>query len=88
MNHKAIGRRRDGRPIFGFSGAAYDNITSRSDVAALIPEEVSNEMLGKATEGSAVLAMFRRIPVNGTSLRFPILTALPIAYWVAGDTGL
>jgi HK97 family phage major capsid protein len=83
-----IGSRADGRPIFGFSGAAYDSLTNRSDVAPLIPEQVSNEMLGKATEGSAVLAMFRRIPVQGTSLRFPILTALPIAYWVTGDTGL
>jgi hypothetical protein len=85
---KAIGFRSDGRPIFGFSGGAYDSLTNRSDVAPLIPEEVSKEMLGKATEGSAVLNMFRRIPVQGTSLRFPILTALPIAYWVAGDTGL
>jgi len=90
VNHlkRAIGLRSDGRPIFGFSGGAYDSLTNRSDVAPLIPEQVSNEMLGKATEGSAVLAMFRRIPVQGTSMRFPILTALPIAYWVAGDTGL
>jgi HK97 family phage major capsid protein len=67
---------------------AYDSLTTRTDVSPLIPEQVSNEMLGKATEGSAVLAMFRRLPVNGTSVRFPVLTALPIAYWVAGDTGL
>ena len=89
-NHlrEPIGFRSDGRPIFGFSGGAYDSLTNRSDVAPLIPEQVSNEMLGKATEGSAVLNMFRRIPVQGTSMRFPILTALPIAYWVAGDTGL
>jgi hypothetical protein len=84
----ALGFRSDGRPIHGFSGGAFDNITARSDVAALIPEQVSNEMLGKATQGSAVLNMFRRIPVQGTALRFPILTALPIAYWVSGDTGL
>jgi len=90
VNHpKPLGFRRDGRPIYGFSGAAYDNITNRSDVAALIPEQVSNEMLGMATtEQSAVMQRFRRIPVSGNSMRFPILTALPIAYWVAGDTGL
>lgn len=87
-NHWPIGLRSDGRPIFGFSGGAYDSLTNRSDVAPLIPEQVSNEMLGKATEGSAVLNMFRKIPVQGTSMRFAILTALPIAYWVAGDTGL
>lgn len=74
-------------PMFGFG--AYDNITSRTDASALIPEEVSKEMLGKATETSAVLQLFRNIPApKGGSMRFPILTALPMAYWVAGDTGL
>ncbi|MFF0277456.1 phage major capsid protein [Streptomyces sp. NPDC004330] len=67
---------------------AYNNITSRTDAQALIPEEVSDEMVGKATETSAVLSMFRRIPVRGTQMRFPILSALPMAYWVSGDTGL
>lgn len=70
------------------SGGAYDNVTSRSDVAALIPEEVSKEMLGKAVQGSAVLSRFRNIPVARAAIRFPILTALPMAYWVQGDTGL
>ena len=39
---------------------AYNNVTSRTDAAALIPEEVSNEMMGKATEQSAALSLFRR----------------------------
>lgn len=68
--------------------ASYDNIVSRTDAAALIPEEVSNEMLGKATEQSAVLSMFRRVPVGRSQVRFPVLSALPMAYWVTGDTGL
>lgn len=67
---------------------AYNNITSRTDVQALIPEEVSDEMLGKATEQSAVLSMFRRVPVGRNQVRFPVITALPMAYWVTGDTGL
>lgn len=67
---------------------AYNNLTSRTDVAALIPERVSNEMLVQATNQSAVLTMFRRIPVAGTQTRMPILSALPVAYWVTGDTGL
>jgi HK97 family phage major capsid protein len=66
----------------------YDRITDRSDTAALIPEEVSREMLGKATESSAVLRLFRHIPVQRAQVRFPILSALPVAYWVSGDTGL
>ncbi|MEU2724071.1 phage major capsid protein [Streptomyces smyrnaeus] len=67
---------------------AYNNVTSRTDAAALIPEEVSNEMLGKATEQSAVLSLFRRVPVGRSQVRFPVLSALPMAYWVTGDTGL
>lgn len=67
---------------------AYNNLTSRTDAQALIPEEVSNEMLGKATEQSAVLSLFRRVPVQAGQVRFPVLSALPMAYWVTGDTGL
>ena len=66
----------------------YNNITTRTDVAALIPEEVSNSMLGKATESSAVLDLFGRVNVGRSQVRFPILSALPVAYWVTGDTGL
>lgn len=66
----------------------YDNITNRPDVQPLIPEEVSKVMLGKAVEDSATLQLFREIPVARNQQRFPILSALPIAYWVTGDTGL
>lgn len=67
---------------------AYNNVTSRTDAAALIPEEVSNEMMGKATEQSAALSLFRRVPVGRNQVRFPVLSALPVAYFVGGDTGL
>jgi HK97 family phage major capsid protein len=66
----------------------YNSLTSRSDVAALIPETVSTAMLGKAVDQSATLQTFGRIPVPGGTLRFPVLNALPVAYWVSGDTGL
>ena len=66
----------------------YDSLTSRTDAASLVPEQVSEIMLGKATEQSAVLSTFRRIPVSATQVRFPVLSALPMAYWVSGDTGL
>ena len=67
---------------------AYNNVTSRTDAAALIPEEVVRDILGKATEESAVLQQFRRVPVSRGQVRMPILSALPVAYWVTGDTGL
>ncbi len=68
--------------------AVYDSVISRTDAQALVPEEVSRTMLGKATEESAVLSLFRRVPVSRNQVRFPIMSALPIAYWVTGDTGL
>jgi HK97 family phage major capsid protein len=67
---------------------AYNNLVSRTDSSALIPEEVSKEMLRIATADSAVLRLFRRVPVGRNQVRFPVLSALPTAYFVTGDTGL
>lgn len=66
----------------------YNNITNRANVESTIPEEVSRAMIGKDVEGSAVLDLFRRVPVGRNQVKFPILSALPVAYWVDGDTGL
>ena len=67
---------------------AYNNITSRTDAAALIPEEVSRDLVTKTTEQSAVLQLFKRVPVGVAQVRMPVISALPVAYWVNGDTGL
>lgn len=67
----------------------YSNVVGRGDTAALVPEDVANDMLGHvATTNSAVLSQFKKVPVMSGMTRFPILSALPIAYWVNGDTGL
>lgn len=66
----------------------YNSVISRTDAAALIPEEVSAEIIQNATEQSGVLSLFRRITVPRAQTRMPILSALPTAYWVNGDTGL
>jgi HK97 family phage major capsid protein len=67
----------------------YNAIISRTDAAAMVPEEVSNAMLASlSTSGSAALKLGTRIPVARNQTRFPVLSALPTAYWVSGDTGL
>jgi HK97 family phage major capsid protein len=66
----------------------YNNVVSRTDAAALIPEEVARDIIGRLPVQSAALTMFNRIPVSRAQLRIPILSALPTAYWVTGDTGL
>jgi len=68
---------------------AYNNIITRPDAQALVPEEVVNSMLTGPADAGAVLSLFRRIPVGRNQVRFPVLSALPVAYWVTGtDTGL
>ncbi|HYH11734.1 MAG TPA: phage major capsid protein, partial [Thermomicrobiales bacterium] len=39
-------------------------------------------------EQSAILALGTRIPLASNQVRFPVLSALPTAYFVTGDTGL
>lgn len=66
----------------------YNTSIARTDVAAGITEEVGDDFLGYVAEQSAAMSLFRRIPVGGKQKRFPVLSALPIAYFVNGDTGL
>jgi hypothetical protein len=72
------------------SGVPLNDIIDRAGAEALMPEDVSNAMLtnlSERAEGSAVLQTFNRVPVARGQTRFPVLQALPIAYWVNGDTG-
>lgn len=66
----------------------YDNIISRTDAAALIPEQVSGVILGNLINESAAMNLFRRVPMASNQTRMPVLSALPTAYFVNGDTGL
>lgn len=67
---------------------AYSNVISRGDVAALIPEQVASEVLEAAVTESAALRLFTRTPMSTNQTRMPVLAALPVAYFVSGDTGL
>lgn len=66
----------------------YNNVISRTDVQALIPEDVSNAMLTSLEAESAALSLSNRIPIATNQTRFPVLSALPTAYFVSGDTGI
>ena len=66
----------------------YNSLVSRTDAAALVPEEVSQAMLVSMAGKSAVLELGNRIPISRSQNRFPVLSALPTAYFVSGDTGL
>lgn len=66
----------------------YDSIISRTDAAALIPEQVSNELLKGLTYQSAALELSTRTTIATSQTRMPVISALPTAYFVNGDTGL
>ncbi len=67
---------------------AYSNIISRSEAQALIPEVISNDVLKGVASESAAMALFRQVPMATNQTRMPVLSALPVAYFVSGDTGL
>jgi HK97 family phage major capsid protein len=65
-----------------------DNI-SRTDVQALIPEEVQREIVQGVPEQSAIMRVARRLPdMSRNQRRMPVLSSLITANFVNGDTGL
>lgn len=68
---------------------AYNNNTTRANVTALIPEDVSREILAGVPEQSSFLKLARKLADMPTRVRrMPVLDILPQAYFVTGDTGL
>jgi HK97 family phage major capsid protein len=66
----------------------YNNIISRTDADVLIPEDQVAEIMQAAVETSAAMALFPNVPMSSKTRRMPALSALPVAYFVNGDTGL
>lgn len=66
----------------------YNNLVSRTSAQALIPEVVSNDILTGLSNESAALQMFKQVRMATNQTRMPVISALPTAYFVNGDTGL
>lgn len=67
----------------------FNSLVTRSDVDALIPEDVSREIIQSVPEQSAVMRLARRLPNMSRAQRtMPVLSSLVTAYFVTGDTGL
>lgn len=67
----------------------YNSIVSRTNASALIPEDVSREIIQNMPQQSAIMQLASRLPnMTAKQKRIPVLSALPMAYFVNGDTGL
>lgn len=67
---------------------AVNNLIDRSGADVLIPEEQAREIIQGLPQNSAALSMFRQVRMSSKVRNQPVLSALPNAYWVTGDTGL
>lgn len=64
-------------------------IIDRSGAQALMPEEVSREILQGMVQNSSIMQLATRAPnMSRAQRRLPVLSVLPEAYFVNGDTGL
>jgi HK97 family phage major capsid protein len=68
----------------------YNNTLSRSDTAALVPEEYIADLITEQLPAASIVlsAEPRRVPLSRAQARYPVLNLLPTAYFVNGDTGL
>ena len=67
----------------------YNSIISRDDASALIPEDVSSEIIKNLTEESIVMKLGKKLAnMPRAQTRMPVLNLFPIGYFVSGDTGL
>ncbi len=65
-----------------------DPAIDRTGAGALIPEEVSREIVQGVPKNSAALTLMRKLPnMSRRQRRLPVLSVLPTAYFVDGDIG-
>jgi len=66
----------------------YNSVIDRTDAGALIPEDVSRQIIQGVAQQSSVMQLATRAPnMSRAQRRVPVLSSLPTAYFVNGDTG-
>jgi len=67
----------------------YNSLIGRSDASALIPQEVSNDIIRAVPQSSSAMRFARQLQsMSSNQRRMPVMSALATAYFVSGDTGL
>lgn len=67
----------------------YNDIISRTEgTDPLVPQPIIAEVIQELPQQSVTMARARRVPMSALTTRQPVLSLLPQAYWLSGDTGL
>lgn len=66
----------------------YNSLINDTQASALIPEDVSREIIKGVTVKSAAMQLFTHRKMSRLQQRMPCISALPTAYFVNGRTGL
>lgn len=65
------------------------NIVSRESAEALIQKQIMETVFQDAPKSSILMQLGRKLPnMTSKQTRVPVLSMLPMAYWVGGDTGV
>ena len=68
---------------------ATDSVIDRTGASALMPEDVSKDIIKGVPEASTIMQLATKAPnMSRKQKRLPVLSTLPTAYFVDGDTGL
>lgn len=68
--------------------AGFNESIARGATGPTVPEPVANDVIKALPGASVLLNRARQIRMSSKTLKQPILSALPDAYWVNGDSGL
>lgn len=67
----------------------FNSLINRNDASALIPEDVSAEILSTLPTMNPLMQLARKLPnMSRAQRRLPVLGTFATAYFVSGDTGL
>jgi HK97 family phage major capsid protein len=66
----------------------YNNLIDRSDAGALVPEDTSAQIFQDLPKQSVALSLFKQVKMSSKQQKMPVMSVLPTAYFVNGDTGL
>jgi Phage capsid family len=66
----------------------FSDLMTRTGSAAELPVQLAQDLVQSVIRDSTLLSLARKVPTTVLDSRIPVLSALPQAYWVVGDSGL